>query len=148
MIAATMRFSCITMVRNPTMPQGGFGAGYGSKFCMPARLPHSLAERSNTGTGEAGCESVRAVASPPIPALRRQHLLSIHVPCPNQLLSKVTRTSTNSAPYRTAFLVFGVAGALATIAGMALIDMWSSLLMACQQNEPAMNAVKSMPFWF
>jgi hypothetical protein len=44
--------------------------------------------------------------------------------------------------------VFGVAGALATIAGMALIHIVVFPAHGLSANEPAMNAVKSVLFWF
>jgi membrane protease YdiL (CAAX protease family) len=43
---------------------------------------------------------------------------------------------------------FGVAGALAMVAGIALIYIVVFPALGLSANEPAMSAVKSMPFWF
>jgi uncharacterized protein len=45
-------------------------------------------------------------------------------------------------------LVFGVAGALAMVAGMALIYIVVFPALGLSASEPTMSAVKAMPFWF
>jgi uncharacterized protein len=45
-------------------------------------------------------------------------------------------------------LVFGIAGAFAMVAGMALIYMILFPMLGLSTNEPTMAAVKALPFWF
>jgi membrane protease YdiL (CAAX protease family) len=44
--------------------------------------------------------------------------------------------------------VFGIAGAFAMVAGMALIYMFLFPMLGLSTNEPTMAAVKAMPLWF